>query len=84
MMLLSTVFARRANDAQAYDEVVVPFLDRMIHEFPVWGYPTNPPSPQLSDLLKDWTITVRFGRRFEQVYRRGAPNKTLIVEFQGM
>jgi hypothetical protein len=30
MLLLATSFARRANDAQAYDGVVVPFLDRMI------------------------------------------------------
>ena len=84
MVLLSTLFARRADDAQAYDEVVVPFLNRVITEFPVVGYPPNPPVPPLSDLLKDWSVVVRFGDRFERVYRRGDSNKTLLVEFQGV
>ena len=83
-VLVTTFFARRANDAQAYDEVVVPFLDRMIMQFPVMGYPPNPPTPPLSDLLKDWSIVVRFGDRFERVYRRGDSDKTLLVEFQGV
>jgi len=84
MALLTTSFARCANDARAYDEVVVPFLDRMIMQFPVAGYPADPPAPPLSDLLKDWNIVVRFGDRFERVYRRGDSNKTLLVEFQGV
>jgi hypothetical protein len=42
MVLLTTLFARRADDAQAYDEVVVPFLDRMIMEVPVAGDPRDP------------------------------------------
>jgi hypothetical protein len=53
-------------------------------EFPVAGYPPNPPVPPLSDLLKDWSIVVRFGDRFERVYRRANSNKTLLVEFQGV
>lgn len=84
MVLLTAWFARCADDAQAYDEVVVPFLDRMINQFPVLGYPSNPPAPPLRDLLKDWSIVVRFGERFERVYRPGDPNKTLVVEFQGV
>jgi hypothetical protein len=84
MVLLSTLFARRGDDAQAYDEVVVPFLNRMITEFPVDGYPPNSPVPPLSDLLKDWSIVVRFGDQFERVYRRADSNKTLLVEFQGV
>jgi hypothetical protein len=84
MVLLSTSFARRGNDAQAYDEVVVPFLDRMIMQFPVADYPADPPAPPLRDLLKDWNIVVRFGDRFERVYRRADSNKTLLVEFQGV
>ncbi len=55
----------------------------MIMQFPVAGYPANPPAPPLSDLLKDWNIVVRFGDRFERVYRRGDSNKTLLVEFHG-
>jgi hypothetical protein len=84
MVLLTTLFARRADDAQAYDQVVAPFLERMIMEFPVAGYPSDPPIPPLSDLLKDWSVVVRFGNRFERVYRRGDLNKTLLVEFQGV
>ena len=84
MVLLTTLFARRPNDARAYDEVVVPFLDRVIMEFPVAGYPPDPPAPLLSDLLKDWSVVVRFGDRFERVYRRGDSNKTLLVKFQGV
>ena len=84
MVLLTTLFARRANDARAYDEVVVPFLDRLIMEFPVAGYPRDAPAPLLSDLLKDWNIVVRFSNRFERVYRRCDSNKTLAVEFQGV
>jgi len=84
MVLLTMWFARCANDAQAYDEVVVPFLDRMIQQFPVAGYPSDPPSPALIDLLKDWNIVVRFGDRFERVYRHADSNKSLLVEFQGV
>jgi len=84
MVLLSTLFAHRASDSRAYDEVVVPFLNHVITEFPVGGYPPNPPVPPLSDLLKDWNIVVRFGDRFERVYRRADSNKTLLVAFQGV
>jgi hypothetical protein len=84
MVLLTTLFALGANDARAYEEVVVPFLDRVITQFPVAGYPPDPPAPLLSDLLKDWSVVVRFGNRFERVYRRVDSNKTLLVEFQGV
>jgi hypothetical protein len=84
MILLTSSFARCANDAQAYDEVVVPFLDRVINQYPVVGYPADPPAPLLSDLLKDWNIVVHFGDRFERVYQHSDSNKTLLVEFQGV
>ena len=84
MLTLNTVFARHGKDAQAYDEVIVPFIDRVINQFPIWGYPPIPPAPPLSELLKDWTIAVHVGSRFERVYRHGDPNKTIILEFQGL
>jgi hypothetical protein len=84
MVLLSSSFARSANDARAYDEVVVPFLERMIMQYPIAGYPTDPPSPPLHDLLRDWNIVVRFDDRFERIYQRAASNKTLLIEFQGV
>jgi hypothetical protein len=82
MVLLQTLFARRADDRQAYDEVVVPFLDRLITQFPVGGYPAAAPSPALSTLLEDWNVVVRLGNRFERVYRRAASGRTLLIEFQ--
>jgi len=84
MVLLTTFFARRANDTRAFEEVVVPFLDRLTLGFPVGGYPTDFPAPLMSELLKGWTIAVRFGDRFERIYRRGDSNKTLLVEFQNV
>ena len=81
---MTTWFARCANDARAYDEVVVPFLDRMIMQFPVAGYPADPPTPPLNELLKGWNVVVRFGDRFERIYRRGDSNQTLLIEFQGV
>ena len=84
MVLLTTLFTRRADDADAYDQVVMPFLDRLIMEFPVLDYPPDPPAPLLSDLLEDWGVVVRFGDRFERVYKRGDSNKTLLAEFQGV
>lgn len=82
MVVLSALFGRRASDMEAYDEVVVPFLDRLSRGVPVGGYPPNFPRPLMSDLLRDWTIVVRFGDRFDRVYRRGDSNKTLLIEFQ--
>ena len=84
MLLLTTLFARREDDAHAYAEVVVPFLDRLITQFPVAGYPPDPPSPPLSELLSDWNVVVRFGDRFERAYKRAQSGKTLLVEFEGI
>jgi hypothetical protein len=84
MLLLKTLFTRRPDAARAYDEVVVPFLNRMIGEFPVAGYPAVPPSPALSDLLRDWNVVVRFGGRFERTYQHGSSKKTLLIEMLGV
>ena len=84
MVLLRSSFARYADDAQAYDKVVVPFLDRVINQYPVVGYPADPPAPPLRDLLNDWNIVIRFGARFERVYRYSDSKKTLLLEFQGV
>jgi hypothetical protein len=80
---LSTLLARRQNDTRKYEEIVVPFLDLLINQFPAVGYPRNPPVPPLADLLKDWNIVVRFGNRFERFYRQADSNRTLLLEFPG-
>jgi hypothetical protein len=38
----------------------------------------------LSELLKDWSIVVRFGDRFERVYRHGNSDKTLLLSFHSV
>jgi len=84
MILLKTLFGRYGGDAQAYDELVVPFLDRLIQEFPVAGYPAEAPTPPLRALVKDWNIVIRFGGRFERVYQSGDSKRTLVIEFQSV
>jgi len=84
MILLKTLFGRYGGDAQAYDELVVPFLDRLIQEFPVAGYPAEAPAPPLRALVKDWNIVIRFGGRFERVYQSGDSKRTLVIEFQSV
>jgi hypothetical protein len=71
MVLLKALLARRADDMQAYNEVVVPFLDRLTMGLPVGGYLPDFPAPHMSEVLKDWGIVVRLCDRFELVYRRG-------------
>jgi hypothetical protein len=84
MVLLTSLFAGRANDARAYQEVVVPFLDRLTTGLPVGGYPADFPAPAMSGLLKDRTVVVRFNDRFERIYRRANSNRTLLVQFDGV
>ena len=80
MLLLSTIFARHSKDQQRYDEVVVPFLNRTINEFPVLGYPARA-TPPLRDLIRDRTIVVRLGNDFERVYQRGNANESIRLDF---
>ena len=51
---------------------------------PSWRLSPDVPALLMSDLLKDWTVVVRFGNRFERAYRRGDSNTTLLVEFEGV
>jgi hypothetical protein len=83
-VVLTTLFERRKNDAQKYEDVVVPFIDHLITEFPVQGLPRNPPKPPLSELLQNWSIVVRIGKGFERTYRSADSNKTLLLEFPGV
>ncbi len=82
MVLLETLFARRSDDASSYDTVIAPFLDRLIGQFPVAGYPADPPTPPLRELLAEWNVAVRIGDRFERVYRRANSARTVLFEFK--
>ena len=44
-VLLATLLKRRKSDAQQYEDIVAPFLDHVIMDFPIVGYPRNPPHP---------------------------------------
>jgi hypothetical protein len=83
-VVLTALFERRKNDAQKYEDVVVPFIDHLITEFPVQGLPRNPPKPPLSELLQNWSIVVRIGKGFARTYRSADSNKTLLLEFPGV
>ena len=61
--------------------MVVPFLERLIDDFPVIGYPATPPEPPLEDLLDGRTIEVAFDDVVTQCYRQGDPNKVILVNF---
>ena len=54
-------------------------------EYPDWyTADRHPDYAFISEGQEDWTIVVRFGDRFERVYRRGDSKKTLLIEFQGV
>jgi hypothetical protein len=69
MALLSSLLARSATDIERYETVVVPFLDRLLTDYPVFGMPANAPEPELSVLVEGWNIEVRLGDSFERSYR---------------
>src|SRR5687767_9974111 len=45
---------------------------------PNWRFSPDVPALLMSDLLKDRTVVVCFGNRFERAYRRGDSNTTLL------
>jgi len=63
----------------------VPVVYWVSQEYPNWyTADRHPDYAFISEGQEDWTIVVRFGDRFERVYRRGDSKKTLLIEFQGV
>ena len=83
MMLLSALFRRWGSEEEVYDRVLVPFLDRLLAEFPVAGYPLEVPEPDLSELVEGWSVRVLLDDKLERDYRRGGANKVILMEFLG-
>ncbi len=82
MALLSSVFGYFASNEERYDEIVVPFLDRLFTEYPVGGYPSSAPSPELATLVEGWNVDVLVGDTFERTYRQADSAKTILMEFR--
>ena len=81
MVLLDHLLSEHPSRQDQYEQVVVPFLERFIEDFPVIGYPATAPEPPLEDLLEGWTIEVAFDDVVTQCYRQGDPNKVILVNF---
>lgn len=81
MTLLDQLLSEHPSKQDQYEQVVVPFLDRLIDDFPVIGYPATAPEPPLEQLLDGWTIEVAFDDVVTQCYRQGDPYKVILVNF---
>ena len=81
MELVDHLFSEHSSYKDRYEHVVVPFVKRLIEDFPVIGYPATAPEPPLKDLVDGWTIEVAIGSAFMQRYRSGDPNKVIRLEF---
>ena len=79
--LLDDLFSEHSSSRDRYERVVVPFLERLIDDFPVVGYPASAPEPPLEELVDGWTIEVAFDDGVTQRYRPGDPNKVILFEF---
>ena len=81
MALLDRLMSERSSEQDRYEQLVVPFLERLFGEFPVVGYPALAPNPPLEELLDGWTIDVAFDGVFLRSYRPGDPTKVIRFDF---
>ena len=82
MALLDRLMSERSSDEDRYEQLVVPFLDRLFGEFPVLGYPAVAPEPPLQELVDGWTVEVAFDGALVQSYRPGDPNRVIRFDFR--
>ena len=81
MVRLSDLWARHDSDTGIYSAVVVPFVDRLLGEYPVLDYPSNPPTPDLMKLIDDWNVKVSVGDGLRRSYRETSSRRTIHLEF---
>ena len=81
MRLLANLMAEQPSEQERYEQVVVPFLERLIGEFPVLGFPPTVPEPPLDELVDGWTIEVALDNAFATTYQPGDPDKVIHFEF---
>lgn len=81
MTTLDRLILERSSERDRYEQVVVPFLDRLFGEFPVYGYPANAPEPSLEELVDGWSVEVAIDNVFVHSYRSGDPDKVIRFDF---
>ncbi len=81
MVLVDHLMSEQPSEQTRYEQVVVPFLERLIGDFPVVGYPATAPEPPLEELVDGWTIEVAFDNGIARCYRTGDPNKVILFDF---
>lgn len=81
MTSLDRLMSKRSSARERYEQLVVPFLDRLFGKFPTGGYPAVAPEPPLQDLVDGWTVEVAIDKAFVQRYRSGNPNKVMRFDF---
>ena len=81
MALADHLLLEHPSYQDRYEQVVVPFLKRLIEEFPVTGYPADAPNPHLKDLVDGWTIEVAIDKAFTRRYQSGDPEKLIRLDF---
>lgn len=81
MALLAHLMSGHPTHEDRYEQVVVPFLERLLEEFPVTGYPAVAPGPPLAELVEGWTVDVAIDNEFTRRYRSGDPNKVIRFDF---
>lgn len=81
MALVEHLLSERSTERQRYEQVVVPFLERLLGEFPVLGYPSVAPEPPLEELVDGWTVEVALNGTFVRTHRVGKSDKVIRIDF---
>lgn len=81
MAPLDRLMSNWSTPLERYEQLVVPFLDRLFDAFPVGGYPEITPEPSLQELVDGWTVEVGIDDAFVQSYRSGDPDRVIRLDF---
>jgi hypothetical protein len=73
--------SEQPSSQERYERLVAPFLERLLGEFPVGGYPEIAPEPPLQELAEGWTVEVAIDDDFAQIYRPDDRNKVVRFDF---
>jgi hypothetical protein len=81
MTTLARLMSERSTARERYEQLAVPFLDRLFGRFPTGGYPDIAPEPPLRELVDGWTVEVGIDGAFLETYRSGDPTKIIRFDF---
>jgi hypothetical protein len=82
MVTLADRFRHQPDAEAVYEHVVAPFVDRLVTQYPVEGYPTSYPTPALAKLVSQYEIAVVIDDRFRRVARPSDSGKRVVLEFR--